>query len=98
MPEKQPPRSLGTLSLVWFRAGDDEVHLFEEESMGGASTNQHLALQVDSLDEYRARFAEHGVSVREDMPIVNRPRCFVRDPFGNLIEILEVSGPYDGEV
>jgi catechol 2,3-dioxygenase-like lactoylglutathione lyase family enzyme len=97
MEEKRPPASLANLRLVWFRAGDDEVHLFEEELLGIGSSKQHLALQVDNLDEYRERFAAHGVTVIEDQPIVNRPRCFVRDPFGNLLEILEVNGLYDGE-
>jgi catechol 2,3-dioxygenase-like lactoylglutathione lyase family enzyme len=98
MVEKQPPTSLSSLKLVWFRAGDDEVHVFEEESLGLGSTSQHLCLEVDDLAEYRDRCKQHGVAVDETLGIRNRPRFFVRDPFGNQIELTQVDGPYDGEV
>jgi hypothetical protein len=42
----------------------------------------------------RTRFAEHGVEVEEADPIHNRPRLFVRDPFGNKLEITQILGPY----
>lgn len=97
MAEKQPPTSLSTLRLVWFRAGEDEVHLFEEESLGRGSTAQHFCLAVDDLAWFRGSCATHGVAVEETIAIHNRPRCFVRDPFGNQIELTQIEGPYDGE-
>jgi len=97
MEEKRPPVSLSTLHLVWFRAGEDEVHLFEEEALGHASNAQHLCLEVDDLAAYRDRCAAHGVAIEETLAIVNRPRFFVRDPFGNQIELTQVEGLYDGE-
>jgi catechol 2,3-dioxygenase-like lactoylglutathione lyase family enzyme len=99
MRELTPPSTLDRSSLVWFAAGDGghEVHLFTEDRLGANSAEQHLCLQVDNLDRFRARLAEHDVPVRQATPIPNRPRLFVRDPFGNLIELTQIDGPYDAE-
>ena len=91
------PSPIRNVALVWFRAGDggDEVHCFPEERLGPNSPAQHLCLQVDDLAAYRDRLAEHGVAIEEAQAIRNRPRCFVRDPFGNLIELTQILGDYD---
>jgi catechol 2,3-dioxygenase-like lactoylglutathione lyase family enzyme len=96
MEEIPRPADLRALTLVWFRASADgqELHCFAEERLGPNSPGQHLCLQVDDLAGFRRRLAEHGVAVEETIPIRNRPRCFVRDPFGNLIELTEIVGDY----
>ncbi len=94
--EVPPPSDLGHLSLVWFRFGDPEheIHCFAES--GGANTEaQHLCLQVDDIDAFRTRLADHDVLVEETEPIRNRPRFFVHDPFGNRLELTEIRGAYD---
>lgn len=95
--EARPPADLGHLSLVWFRTADggQEVHCFAEERLGANSSAQHLCLQVDELEAFRARLTEHGVAIEETTPIRNRPRFFVRDPFGNLIELTQILGDYE---
>jgi catechol 2,3-dioxygenase-like lactoylglutathione lyase family enzyme len=99
MKEVPPPTGLNPGRLVWFLAGDDghEIHLFVDEDLAAKSAGQHLCLQVDDIDGMRARLVENGVAIQEIGPndnIVNRPRFFVRDPFGNLIEIAQVNGDY----
>jgi catechol 2,3-dioxygenase-like lactoylglutathione lyase family enzyme len=96
MQEVAPPTGLNPGKLVWFKAGPDghEVHCFVDESMSTKSSAQHLCLQVDDLAGMRAQLAEHGVAIDETDPIVNRPRCFVHDPFGNLIELTQIDGDY----
>ncbi len=96
MREIQPPSTLNGMNLVWFTAGDggDEVHCFADESLGPNTPNQHLCLEVDDLDAYRAHFASHGFAVEETAEIPNRPRFFVHDPFGNLVELTQILGPY----
>lgn len=97
MREVQPPSGLMTGRLVWFRAGEDghEVHVFADDTMDRKSTAQHLCLQVDDLPAMRTRLADHGVAIDETIAITNRPRCFVHDPFGNQIELTEITGAYD---
>ena len=96
--EVEPPKSLrGTMRLAWFRAGPDghEIHCFAEERLGPSSPDQHVCLQVDDLEAFRHRLLEHDVAVEETIAIPNRPRFFVRDPFGNLIELTQIMGAYD---
>jgi catechol 2,3-dioxygenase-like lactoylglutathione lyase family enzyme len=96
MAEVEPPDSIRHLGLVWFQAGDGghEIHCFTEEGFGPNSPEQHLCLQVDDLDAFRRRLGERDVAVEETTAIHNRPRLFVRDPFGNKIELTQILGPY----
>jgi catechol 2,3-dioxygenase-like lactoylglutathione lyase family enzyme len=83
-------------NLVWFAANEDgdEVHVFQEENLGPNSAAQHLCLEVDDLEAFRGRLAEGGYSPRTPETINNRPRLFVRDPFDNLLELVEIRGQY----
>lgn len=91
-----PPSSLGVGSVVWFRVGESgsEVHCFVDEPFRTGCPDQHLCLQVDDLEAFRARLGEHGVTIDETIGIQNRPRLFVNDPFGNRVEITEIRGQY----
>lgn len=95
--EIPPPVDLSHLAIVWFQAGadGDEIHCFVDERADLRLPAQHLCLQVDDLAALRANLQAAGVATQETDPIRNRPRCFVRDPFGNLIELTEITGPYD---
>jgi catechol 2,3-dioxygenase-like lactoylglutathione lyase family enzyme len=96
MAEVKPPTSLNHMKLVWFKAGPDghEVHLFTDPEMSQKSTAQHICLQVDNIEAYRARIAEKGIAIEETIEIPNRPRFFVRDPFNNQVEITQITGDY----
>jgi len=87
------PATLAHLDLVWYRLGDDELHLFEDER-GVGHAAQHFCLQVDDVDALRRRLAAAGVAIGEEPEILNRPRFSVRDPFGNLIEVTTILGAY----
>lgn len=92
--EVAPPTSLAELDLIWFRLGDAELHLFAEEPMGQDHSGRHVCLAVDDLEALRQRLQAAGVSAVGTIPIPGRPRYFVRDPFGNLIEITSIEGDY----
>lgn len=95
MREIPKPSTLSN-NLVWFAANDtgDEVHVFQEENIGSNSAEQHLCLEVDDIEAFRTRLVEHGFEPRTPESIINRPRLFVRDPFDNLIELVEIRGQY----
>lgn len=95
MREIPKPSTLSN-NLVWFAANDDgdEVHVFQEENMGPNSAEQHLCLEVDDLDAFSTRLTEHGYQPQTPEIIRNRPRLFVRDPFENLVELVEIRGQY----
>lgn len=96
MTEVAPPSTLQAGSVVWFQAGEDgqEVHVYVEAGGGPNTPSQHLCLQVADLAQFRERLDGRGIPVEETVPIVNRPRGFVRDPFGNLIELTQITGDY----
>ncbi len=95
MTEKAPPSSLS--NVIWFEAGKDgqEVHCFIEQDFEPQGNQQHLCLQVNDLEALREHLREQGVPIEETIAIKNRPRFFVRDPFENLIELVEITGDYD---
>lgn len=95
MTEKAPPSSLS--NVIWFEAGTDghEVHCFVERDFEPHANQQHLCLQVNDLEALRVHLREQGVSIEDTIAITNRPRFFVRDPFENLIELVEITGDYD---
>ena len=90
------PQGLAGSTVIWFAANDDgdEIHVFKDEQMLSNSSAQHLCLEVDDVEAYKSRLAAHGCDVRVPETIHNRPRCFTRDPFGNLLELVEIRGPY----
>ncbi len=94
MTEARPPSSLDVDRLIWFLAGDDEVHLFVAEDLDHNSAAQHLCLQVDDIAALRSQLERAGVAIEEAVAVHNRPRLFVRDPFGNLLELTQITGDY----
>jgi catechol 2,3-dioxygenase-like lactoylglutathione lyase family enzyme len=94
MREIPKPSTLSN-NLVWFAANDegDEVHVFQADE-GSPHPDQHLCLEVDDLAAYEARLRGAGIEVEIPEEIINRPRLFVRDPFANLVELVEIRGQY----
>jgi len=89
--EMTPPTALDSLQVIWFQLdGGGELHLFVEEPMGQDRSGRHFCLAVDDMEKLRQRLVDAGVSVVGDAPIPGRPRYFVRDPFGNLIELTTI--------
>lgn len=84
---------------VFFQAGEGLLLLFRPEVSGaggavpahGARGPGHVALgiDVDELDAWRQRLAEHGVEIEQevDWPPGGRS-LYVRDPDGNSVELI----------
>jgi catechol 2,3-dioxygenase-like lactoylglutathione lyase family enzyme len=91
--EIRPPQSLASMDLIWFKLGDDELHVFPIDG-SPVDVGQHFCIQVDDVDALRGRLDAAGVHIIDDTAIPNRPRFFCRDPFGNRIECTTILGPY----
>ena len=95
LPEKTVPSSLPADRLVWYSVGDDEIHVFSHDA-DERHEAAHICLEVDDIDALLASLESKGHPVERDHPVIhNRPRGFVRDPYGNLIELTEIRGQYD---
>jgi catechol 2,3-dioxygenase-like lactoylglutathione lyase family enzyme len=93
--EISPPQSLAPLDLIWYRLGEaTELHIMVEEPIGQDRSGRHFCLAVDDVVALRERLDEAGITTVGDTPIPGRPRFFVRDPFGNLIEITSIESDY----
>lgn len=88
MEELPKPEALHGRGGCWFRAGTVELHLGVEADFQPAR-KAHPAFEVDDLAVMETRLSAAGVSFTRDVDLPRFRRIFVRDPFGNRIEILE---------
>ncbi|WP_108672321.1 VOC family protein [Peribacillus acanthi] len=88
MKEIPKPESLQGRGGVWFKVGNQELHIGVEQDFSPAK-KAHPAFTITELGQLHARLEEYGVVIKEDTPIDGRSRFFVNDPFGNRIEFLE---------
>lgn len=88
LPEVAKPPELAGRGGVWFRSASVEVHLGVEEGFRPAR-KAHPGLLVDDLDGFAERLAAHAVEVRWDGAFPGYRRCYVADPHGNRLELLE---------
>lgn len=86
--EVTKPPVLARRGGVWFRSPGIEVHIGVEEDFRPAR-KAHPGLLVSGLPELARRLAEHGVEVRWDADFPGFDRCYVDDPHGNRLELLE---------
>lgn len=86
--ELTKPETLQGRGGVWYALGAQALHLGVEREFQPAR-KAHPALLVRDLDAVRRRLAALGVAVREDVPLPGVARCFVFDPFGNRIELVQ---------
>lgn len=84
--EMPKPESLREHGGLWFRVGDDELHLGVEA--GDDRSKRHPAFEVTDVEEMRAHLEAHDVETFDEPPIPGRERFSFRDPFGNRIELL----------
>ena len=86
--ELQKPPNLAPRGGVWFSIGSQQLHLGVEQDFRPAK-KAHPAFLVRNLRGLCARLEQHGFSPYEDEPLVGYERCYVADPFGNRLELLE---------
>ncbi len=88
LPERTKPPELAARGGCWFEGPGVKVHLGVEAAFRAAQ-KAHPALLVDDLPAMIAALAAVGVAVVKDDPADGRARCFVSDPFGNRIELMQ---------
>jgi catechol 2,3-dioxygenase-like lactoylglutathione lyase family enzyme len=88
MTEVAKPDDLARRGGVWFRSGDAELHLGIEADFRPAR-KAHPGLLVTGLDAVALRLAGAGHQVTWNGALPGYRRCYVADPVGNRLELLE---------
>jgi catechol 2,3-dioxygenase-like lactoylglutathione lyase family enzyme len=86
--EIEKPDALRPKGGVWFSLGTGELHVGIEVPFS-LSRKAHPALLVSRLAELKRRILEMGYAISEAEEIPGVQRCYVYDPFGNRIELME---------
>ena len=82
------PANLAGRGGCWFANGTAQIHLGVEQGFRPAR-KAHPALLVTDLRTLAARLLGRGYRVTADEPLAGYDRCYVDDPFGNRIELME---------
>ncbi|MGH2906041.1 MAG: hypothetical protein ACRDKI_04655 [Solirubrobacterales bacterium] len=83
----EPPPSLADRAL-WLASGPTSIHLQYAESTGDSGPG-HVAIVVPEYASRLGVLRAAGVAVDERAPHWGSPRCYVRDPAGNRLELME---------
>jgi catechol 2,3-dioxygenase-like lactoylglutathione lyase family enzyme len=86
--EVAKPPELAGRGGCWFVGADAAIHLARENGFT-PHAKSHPALVIRGLDAARDALAEAGVAIEEDDSGLPVARCYVRDPFGNRIELVD---------
>ena len=90
LPTRPKPPALAVRGGCWFSNGAVQIHLGVERSFVPAR-KAHPALVVDDLDALVEVLDRAGHPVRFDDELPGVRRCYVDDPFGNRIELVEAA-------
>jgi catechol 2,3-dioxygenase-like lactoylglutathione lyase family enzyme len=88
IPERAKPARLAARGGCWFEGAGVKLHLGIEADFRPAR-KAHPALLVSDLAALTAELAAACQAVIPDDPVDGRARCFVDDPFGNRIELIQ---------
>jgi catechol 2,3-dioxygenase-like lactoylglutathione lyase family enzyme len=86
--ELAKPEPLRSRGGVWFRAGGQQLHVGVEADFAPAR-KAHPAFSASDYDALQNRLRAAGVEITDDDSIPGLRRCYVADPWGNRIELVE---------
>lgn len=88
--EKPKPQSLIANGGLWYQVADVELHLSVESPM--VATRRHPAFEIEDVAAART-LLEKIVEIKEEPVIPGRVRFSFIDPFGNKLELLQITDP-----
>ena len=88
IPEHAKPAKLAARGGCWFEAPGVKLHLGVEADFRPAR-KAHPALLVADLAALIGVLSEAGCAMTQPEQVEGRARCFVDDPFGNRIELMQ---------
>lgn len=88
--ELTPPAGVVESGIRWFDLGENRaLHLIKDDTEVH-HTRAHFALAVEDVNAWRSRFESLGIqTVSPKVKLYSADRVFVRDPCGNLLELVK---------
>jgi catechol 2,3-dioxygenase-like lactoylglutathione lyase family enzyme len=86
----EKPAPLAQRGGCWFSNGPVSIHLGVEEDFLPAK-KAHPALLIKDLALLVERCGQGAIEVRADHELEGVNRCYIDDPFGNRIELIDAS-------
>jgi len=89
---KEIPKPAGTRQNLgaWYELGGLQLHLSVEEKATNAASDRHVCYVVADIAVAERHIRDSGTEIISDpRPIAGVKRFYVRDPGGNLIEIVQ---------
>ena len=86
--EREKPKSLAKRGGCWFEGAGVKLHLGVETPFRPA-IKAHPGLLVDGLAMLTQRLRTAGIAVEDAGPLDGRARCYIHDPFGNRLELIQ---------
>ncbi|MDN5785821.1 VOC family protein [Pseudorhodobacter sp.] len=84
------PATLAGRGGIWFESGAIRLHLGVETDFVPAR-KAHPAFTVASLDATKAQLTSAGIAWHTDIDLPEFSRIYTADPFGNRIELLQLT-------
>ncbi|VTS06933.1 VOC family protein [Tuwongella immobilis] len=94
--EIAPPSTFDFIA-VWYDLGGTYLHLLLKP-LPDSESPRHFCLRVTDLQAAREVIRSQGIAITETVKIPGAERFFIRDPFGNRIEVLQWERPYQPEI
>jgi catechol 2,3-dioxygenase-like lactoylglutathione lyase family enzyme len=76
----------------WYQRDEVALHLGVEEDFRPAK-KAHPALVIENFNEILAKLTGAALEVRFDETIPGRRHCYVDDPVGNRLELIDAANP-----
>lgn len=92
------PKDLESVyELIWYKLFDYLIHIEfakhfvrPDAHLHGVETPPHFAIEIKNIFAARKKLEAQGAQTRDAVPISDRDRFYLIDPFGNYIEIIEL--------
>lgn len=89
---RQIPKPEGTRQNIgaWYELGGIQLHLSIEDNVQNEASERHVCYQVADAADAELHFRNAGiVIIPDERPVKGTSRFFLRDPGGNMIEIMQ---------
>jgi catechol 2,3-dioxygenase-like lactoylglutathione lyase family enzyme len=85
---ERPDKIFGSRGY-WFNIGDIQLHISCEQTL--PRSTRHTAFEVTDIAAARKQLEKYGIEITEEPILPGRDRFAFIDPFGNRMELLEIS-------